>query len=552
MSRPGDWVEVFGFGDPTPGDPWGVRGVARSYAALADDAGWAKGRVSAALSDAALSGWIGEAGEVFRSKMADLPGQLGKCEDSFGLAADALSWWAGRLEAHQGDADRALVTGRAAKADLVAAQARLDSAESSVAWASGSSVLELSQRWAGLTPPSSVVLPTSQEVAAAQARLRSAQASMSSAQSEVSAAASRLEVARGLALDARSLREADARTTAARVREASDAGIPERSWWDRHKEEFAAAWHVIVEVAKVVVAVLGVVALIIGGPIAWVVFAAALIVLANTLYEYSQGRASLWDVALAALACIPMTKGLTSLGALSAAFKEGGALAAGAHVLAAGRTALVEMAGSVRSLGAGIRTAFRGFVDGGLLKLDGAFGSSETMSSAWMSFRSTIHELRGGEFTSEGNLVLKRWTPVDEVGPLGPGYPANTFRSNTYNEVLVVHPTQLNRSVPSGGNLNGGFWTHQAPAGPLGTQLDYALLPEWNKLGGNGSWVALPQATHTVQAEVPVGVHIFEGPAGPQVATTGETVLVGGAQQVFLRERPPEWLLPGIKKVGGS
>ena len=50
--------------------------------------------------------------------------------------------------------------------------------------------------------------------------------------------------------------------------------------------------------------------------LAWVVFAAALLVLADTIMKYMQDRASLWDVAFSALACIPGVKGLTTLAAL--------------------------------------------------------------------------------------------------------------------------------------------------------------------------------------------------------------------------------------------
>ncbi|MER6677697.1 DUF6531 domain-containing protein, partial [Streptomyces sp. NPDC000983] len=53
---------------------------------------------------------------------------------------------------------------------------------------------------------------------------------------------------------------------------------------------------------------------------------AALVLLADTLYKYSQGRASLWDVAFAALECIPGVKGITTLGRLAKGAKELGKL----------------------------------------------------------------------------------------------------------------------------------------------------------------------------------------------------------------------------------
>jgi hypothetical protein len=195
--------------------------------------------------------------------------------------------------------------------------------------------------------------PTPEQVRDARARLSSARAASSSADAAVDAAQTRLDQARALALDSKSLREADGRTTAAKIHEASDAGIPERSRWDKLKDWAGEAWDVIVTIAKVVVAVLAIVALIIGGPLAWVVLAAALVLLADAIMKYLNGEGSLWEVAWAALGCIPGTKGLTTLAALRSAFRSGGALAAGAHVLGAGRTALTQMAASVRALGSG-------------------------------------------------------------------------------------------------------------------------------------------------------------------------------------------------------
>ena len=263
MTRPSDWDAVFGISDPTPGDPWSIRSMQRSWSELADDAERAESKLRQLLGDEAISGWIGEGGNAFRDKTYDLPDQLGKCHRSYRLAADALLTWASRLETHQGDADRALVQGRAAKADL-------DAASSSVTSASGSDVLAFLERYADTPPPASVTPPSEEAIRTARARLSSAQSAQHGAQS-------RLDAARQLALDAGSLREEDGRTAARAVREASDAGIPERSRWEKFKDWAADAWDIIVEICKIVVLVLGVVALIIGGPLAWVVFAAALL-----------------------------------------------------------------------------------------------------------------------------------------------------------------------------------------------------------------------------------------------------------------------------------
>ncbi|WP_310962035.1 hypothetical protein [Nocardioides terrisoli] len=358
MVRPSDWQVVFGFGDPTPGDPYSIRAVARRWSGIAESAGYAETRLRGLLGDEAFASWIGKAGEKFRSRSSDLPDQLRKTKDSYHDASGALSWWAGQLESHQGTADRALVQGRAARADLLSAQQQLSSASGSVSSASHAGALSFHGDL------SSDLAPTPQQISAARGRLASAQAAESHAQGLVNDAQSRLDAARRLAVEAGHLRESDGRTAAQRLHDAADAGIKPRSFWDKVGDAIADSWHVVVAIAKVVVAVLGVVALIIGGPIAWIVFAAALIVLADTLMKYANGQASLFDVGLALLGCIPGTKGLTTLSELSTAFKAGGMLGAGAHLLGAGKTAIVGLGAAVRSIGRSANLMRQGLVPG--------------------------------------------------------------------------------------------------------------------------------------------------------------------------------------------
>lgn len=522
MSRPSDWWVLDLGRDPVPGDAFAVRSLARAWSGLADDAEWAETRVRQLIGDGAIGAWIGEAGDAFRAKTGDLPEQLGQCKASYRLAADALDWWAGRLVTHQADADAALVRGRAARQELEAAQAAAASATAALDAAAGSRVL---------TDPS--LAPTPEQVREARQRHASAQSAASSADAAVADAQARLDAARQLALDAASLRDGDARVAADRIHEASDAGIPERSRWEKFKDWAAEAWDVVVTIAKVVVAVLGVVALIIGGPLAWVVFAAALLVLADTIMKYMQDQASLWDVAFAALACIPGTKGLTTLSALKSAFRTGGALGALAHVGASARTAVVEMANAVRAMGGGLRTTLGRVLDDGLVRLDSRFlPSGGATAERWMSVRVVVHRVRGGEFTDAGNLVIRRWTPAGEPGPLGTGFPANTFRSASYDEVMLVRETTLSRAITETGNPRGLFWTADAPVGSLETQLNLALLPEWNVSTVDGVTSTLPQATHYVQADFPAGTTVFQGPTEIQVSTgigDGQGVSIAGS-----------------------
>lgn len=552
--RPTDWHEVFGFGDPTPGDPYVVRDVARRWGTVGSEAEYAEGKLRGLLGDDAIVTWIGQAGEQFRTRSSTLPDQLGKVADSYRLASEAMTWWAGRLETHQGDAGRALIDGRAAKLDLDHARARLTGASGDV-------------DLAGRAPALTALAPTPEQVQDAHDRLRAAQQAQSAAQGLVDDAQRRLDLARRLAMDAREARESDARETTRRIHEASEAGIPERSRWQKIKDGAKKVWDAVVTIAKIVVAVLGVVVLIIGGPLAWVVLAAALVLLVDALMKYANGEGSLLDVGLAALGCIPGTKGLTTLAALRGAFRAGGALGAVAHVAAAGKTAVVEMAQSVRALSSLTRTRLMSLTDGALTRIDGQLRAADDLflggrfNDQWMSVRTVLHQARGGEFNSAGDLVLHRWTMAsDTPGPLtgddflsgasrDVGFPANTFRSASYDEVLTVGETSMSRAVTNGSTLNGPFWTHEAPAGGLQAQLDSALLPEWQSQQVPGGWVTNPQATHVVDATLPSGTRYFEGPAGVQVGQVG--VLDGGGNQIFLpgvRDNP-SWLEPGVRPI---
>lgn len=488
MTRPTDWSEVFDIHDPTPGDTYDIDRVARTWGRVADSAEYAETKLRGLLGDEAVASWIGQAGDAFRERSSELPGQLEKAKSSYRMASEALQWWSGRLGGHQHDADAALVTGRQAKQDLEDARAQLASASTSVDAVAGADALK---PYAGGSGPP----PSEQDVTAARGRLDAAKAAESQAQGLVDNAQARLDAARSLAEQAGELRRSDGRTTAEKIHDAADAGIKPRSRWQKFKDGVAAAWDVIITVAKVVVAVLGVVALIIGGPLAWIVFAAALLVLADTLMKYMKGQASLLDVALSALDCIPGTKGLTTLSALSKAFKTGGVLNAGLHVLTAGRSAITGMARSLRALRPG-----------------------------------SLGHLPGVQPIELGAL--------DDALRFGPHHPgpltddiAATFRSGSYTQVDVTAPTTLYRVYGGDAGELGGFWTRNAPSGPLQAQLDLALNPSW----GN-------TAENLVQIEVPPGATFFEGHAAPQTLDGGGELLGGGNQVYFDSRVDRSWI----------
>ncbi|WP_129842723.1 DUF6531 domain-containing protein [Streptomyces sp. RFCAC02] len=345
MARASDWSPLGMDSDPTPGDPADVRTLADELQTFADDVGEALGKIRGMAGDRAVQDWSGLSAEAFRDEFDGVPDNLTKLQNSYDLCAQALHTYWPKLETAQGQADRALERAVAAQADLTAAQADLNAAWEQV-WQTRDEVnrLERAGERTDAEPPDD------SEVRAATRERTAAETARHAARDRVDDAQERLTAARRLAEQAKEMREEAARNAARDIDEASDAGIHNRKWWEDAFHWVSENWDTIVDVCKVVVAVLGIVVMIIGGPLAWVVLAAALVVLADTLIKYSQGRAGLLDVGLALLDCIPGMKGITTLGGLARGLKGG---------LAAARTGMRGLSAGVRGLGPAIRRAGR-------------------------------------------------------------------------------------------------------------------------------------------------------------------------------------------------
>jgi hypothetical protein len=141
----------------------------------------------------------------------------------------------------------------------------------------------------------------------------------------------------------------------------------------------------------------------------------------------------------------------------------------------------------------------------------------------------------GAALTRHGDILVRRWTPIDPPGPLSSN-PAwlNSFRSATYNEVQLAQPTTLYRVYSDPTRQLGPFWTRTQPTGPTQALLDNAVLPSW----GN-------RATSVVEIKVPPGTIVYEGPAGPQplVGQGAPSAMVGGGEQVLIPRVDPGWVV---------
>jgi RHS repeat-associated protein len=335
--RPSDWHVLDLDKDPTPGDPQRVRTLAKHLHDFADDVSDALRLVKGMAGEGTLLEWAGKSADVFKEDFADVPKNLKKLKKSYEMCGDALADFWPKLERAQSLADKALRKGREARDSLSSAQSRLTSADSWVTRA-GKEADKYKDDPTG--SKSDADKPDEAKVRAATRDVQHAKSAQTKAQSDVSDAQDALAAAKKMAEDARKMREEAAREAKSKIDEASDAGIQNRSWWEEVGDWFVDNWDTIVAVCKVVVTVVGIVAMIIGGPILGaIVLIAAAVVLADTLYKYSKGQASLWDVGFAALDCIPGMKGLTTLGGLAKGLK------------ALGKTGLKGMAMGLKGMG---------------------------------------------------------------------------------------------------------------------------------------------------------------------------------------------------------
>ncbi|MFD4629334.1 RHS repeat-associated core domain-containing protein [Streptomyces sp. NPDC058284] len=335
--RPSDWHVLDLEKDPTPGDPHRVRSLAKNLHDFSDDVGRVLRDIKGMAGDEAILKWVGKTADAFTEKFEDAPSKLKKLQKSYSMAGDALAAYWPELERAQSLADKALAKGREAQADLTSAKSRLSSADS---WVEKAGKEADKYKDEGGPKGKDVPKPDEEKVRAATRNATSAEKAQKSAKSDVSAAQSALDAAKKMAEDARKMRAEAAGTAKKKIDEASDAGIRNRHWWEEIGDWVSDNWDTIVAVCKVVVAVVGVIAMIIGGPIlAAIVIVAGAIVLADTLSKYAKGQAGLMDVAFAALDCVPGMKGLTTAAKLGKGLKG---LKGGLKGFKSARTALKD------------------------------------------------------------------------------------------------------------------------------------------------------------------------------------------------------------------
>ncbi|MGW3663584.1 RHS repeat-associated core domain-containing protein [Streptomyces sp. NPDC005141] len=393
-NRPGDWHVLDLDKDPTPGDPDRVRKLSKDLHDFADDVSDALRLIKGMADEDAVLTWAGKSAKAFQDEFSGVPKQLKKLKKSYEMAGDALADYWPKLERAQALADKALAKGREAQADLTSAKSRLSSADSWVTKAGK----EADKYKDDPTGSKDTEKPDEAKVRAATRDAQHAKSARTSAQSDVTNANGALDAAKKMAADARKMREEAARDAKSKIDEASDAGIHNRKWWEEVGDWFSDNWDTIVTVCKVVVAVVGIIALIIGGPILGaIVLIAALVVLADTLNKYAKGQASLWDVGFAALDCIPGMKGLTTLGGLAKGLKGGLAAMKGLKV------GLKGMALAARGLGKSAR---------GMLAAGGRSAFNRLKNVVKFKGSDPVDMATGAMFLPQTDIVLPGLLPL--------------------------------------------------------------------------------------------------------------------------------------------
>jgi hypothetical protein len=179
-------------------------------------------------------------------------------------------------------------------------------------------------------------------------------------------------------------------------------------------------------------------------------------------------------------------------------------------------------------IGFGVGRLVRALRAGSAAQGAGVAGTAEAGAAAAAARGGTI-------LTRYGDRLIRRWTPIDEPGPLSSNLAwQNSFRSATYNEVELLQPTTLYRAYSDPARQLGPFWSRTMPSGPTQAILDDALLPSW----GN-------RATSAVEIRVPPGTIVYEGPAGPQPVLPAEapSAMLGGGEQVLIPRVDPAWVV---------
>ncbi|MEU9151519.1 putative T7SS-secreted protein [Streptomyces sp. NPDC048417] len=300
MVRPADWHNLDLHDDPTPGDPHEVKLQGQRYKTFVEDVATVLSGIRSASKDSVLKESAGKAMDAFKDQIGKLPGQLQKLHDSYEMVSGALLTYAGKLELAQTTADHALAKARTLRGDLSRAQSRLASATTTANNAK-SAQDKLNN------PTGNAAAPDPEKVRKATRDAQHANQHQKAMQGQVASLNAQLVELRTKAENAGKDQDKAATKLVHDIHSASDAGIHNKKWYEKLGDWVADHWDSFVAGCKIVVAVAGIVALFVAAPwLVIIIVAAALIVLADTIAKFSQGKAGWGDLVFAVLDCIPV------------------------------------------------------------------------------------------------------------------------------------------------------------------------------------------------------------------------------------------------------
>ena len=149
---------------------------------------------------------------------------------------------------------------------------------------------------------------------------------------------------------------------------------------------------------------------------------------------------------------------------------------------------------------------------------------------------SLVSKSISGSGVKASSTTIKSYGPI-EHGPLGDPNDleskASTFRSGSYSQKVAETDIYIYRDYGGTARPDGRFWTPEPSKGPLQSQMDSAVLPEWGNTFENQAIMKIPK-----------GTVYYEGAAASQTGTVGTNPsLLGGGTQIYLPDLDPTWII---------
>jgi hypothetical protein len=203
-SEDADWSPLLLEDDPTPGRVGEVTTLATSWSRISERLDRQATAISTQKEQLVSPFWSGLAAQMFWERLEVVADGFTRAAKQHAEAAQVCSRWAADLTAAQSAADAALAEADRAQKEIEAQEAALTalsgglvSAETALA-----SLRKTSSRYAGMTPPEDVKVPSEEELSAARKQLAKVEGELTRRRKQLDGAHERLSAARSAAQQA--------------------------------------------------------------------------------------------------------------------------------------------------------------------------------------------------------------------------------------------------------------------------------------------------------------------------------------------------------------